>query len=84
MGVGGSDTHVDKEGNMIDLDVNLPKEYDGYRGRDLALRYLQLNGIKTKEQPKLWKDRVAEAEAKKKRYQQESLFEVQKGYEYDE
>ena len=69
--------------NMIDLDVNLPKEYDGYRGRDLALRYLQLNGIKTKEQPKLWKDRVAEAEAKKKRYQQESLFEVQKGYEYD-
>ena len=84
MGVGSSDTPADKEGNMIDLDVNLPKEYDGYRGRDLALRYLQLNGIKTKEQPKLWKDRVAEAEAKKKRYQQESLFEVQKGYEYDE
>lgn len=70
--------------NMIDLDVKLPKEYDGYRGRDLALRFLQLNGIKTKEQPKLWKDRVAEAEAKKKRYQQESLFEVQKGYEHDE
>ena len=68
---------------MIDLNKNLPKEYDGYRGRDLALRYLQLNGIKTKEQPKLWKDRVAEAEAKKKRYQQESLFEAQKGYEYD-
>ena len=84
MGVGSSDTPADKEGNMIDLDVNLPKEYDGYRGRDLALRYLQLNGIKTKEQPKLWKDRVAEEEAKKKRYQQESLFEVQKGYEYDE
>ena len=60
--------------NMIDLNKNLPKEYDGYRGRDLALRYLQLNGIKTKEQPKLWKDRVAEAEAKKKRYQQERLF----------
>ena len=77
-------TPVDKEKNMIDLNRNLPKEYDGYRGRDLALRYLQLNGIKTKEQPKLWKDRVAEAEAKKKRYQQESLFEVQKGYEYDE
>ena len=70
--------------NMIDLNRNLPKEYDGYRGRDLALRYLQLNGIKTKEQPKLWKDRVAEAEAKKKQYQQESLFEVRKGYEYDE
>ena len=83
MGVGGSDTPADKEKNMIDLNRNLPKEYDGYRGRDLALRYLQLNGIKTKEQPKLWKDRVAEAEAKKKRYQQESLFEVQKGYEYD-
>ena len=69
---------------MIDVDGKLPQEYDGYRGRDLALRYLQLNGIKTKEQPKLWKDRVAEEEAKKKRYQQESLFEVQKGYEYDE
>ena len=69
---------------MIDLDGNLPKEYDGYRGRDLALRFLQLNGVKTKEQPKLWKDRVAEAEAEKKRYQQERLFEVQKGCEYDE
>ena len=69
-----SGTPADKEKNMIDLNRNLPKEYDGYRGRDLALRYLQLNGIKTKEQPKLWKDRVAEAEAKKKRYQQERLF----------
>ena len=66
---------------MNNLDVNLPKEYDGYRGRDLALRYLQLNGIKTKEQPKLWKDRVAEAEAEKKRYQQERLFETQRRYE---
>ena len=66
---------------MNNLDVNLPKEYDGYRGRDLALRYLQLNGIKTKEQPKLWKDRVAEAEAEKKRYQQQRLFEIQGGYE---
>ena len=74
-------TPADKEKNMIDLNRNLPKEYDGYRGRDLALRYLQLNGIKTKEQPKLWKDRVAEAEAKKKRYHQERLFEVQRGYE---
>ena len=69
---------------MIDLDGNLPKEYDGYRGRDLALRFLQLNGIKNREQPKLWKDRVAETEAEKKRYQQERLFEVQKGCEYDE
>ena len=69
---------------MIDLDGKLPKEYEGYRGRDLALRFLQLNGVKTKEQPKLWKDRVAETEAEKKRYQQERLFEVQKGYEYDE
>ena len=69
---------------MIDVDGKLPQEYDGYRGRDLALRLLQLNGVKTKEQPKLWKDRVAEAEAEKKRYQQERLFEVQKGYEYDE
>ena len=68
---------------MIDVDGKLPQEYDGYRGRDLALRFLQLNGIKNREQPKLWKDRVAEAEAKKKRYQQESLFETQKGYEYD-
>ena len=55
---------------MIDLDGKLPKEYEGYRGRDLALRFLQLNGIKNREQPKLWKDRVAEAEAEKKRYQQ--------------
>ena len=69
---------------MIDLDGKLPQEYDGYRGRDLALRFLQLNGIKNREQPKLWKDRVAEAEAEKKRYQQERLFEVQKGCEYDE
>ena len=69
---------------MIDVDGKLQQEYDGYRGRDLALRFLQLNGVKTKEQPKLWKDRVAEAEAEKKRYQQERLFEVQKGYEYDE
>ena len=69
---------------MIDVDGKLPQEYDGYRGRDLALRFLQLNGVKTKEQPKLWKDRVAETEAAKKRYQQERLFEVQKGYEYDE
>ena len=69
---------------MIDVDGKLPQEYDGYRGRDLALRLLQLNGVKTKEQPKLWKDRVAETEAEKKRYQQERLFEVQKGYEYDE
>ena len=69
---------------MIDVDGKLPQEYDGYRGRDLALRFLQLNGIKTKEQPKLWKDRVAETEAEKKRYQQERLFEVQKGCEYDE
>ena len=69
---------------MIDLDSKLPKEYEGYRGRDLALRFLQLNGIKNREQPKLWKDRVAEAEAEKKRYQQERLFEVQKGCEYDE
>lgn len=68
---------------MIDVDGKLPQD-DGYRGRDLALRFLQLNGVKTKEQPKLWKDRVAEAEAEKKRYQQERLFEVQKGYEYDE
>ena len=59
---------------MNNFDVKLPKEYEGYCGRDLALRYLQLNGIKTKEQPKLWKDRIAEAEAKKKRYQQERLF----------
>ena len=66
---------------MIDLDGNLPKEYDGYRGRDLALRFLQLNGVKTKEQPKLWKDRVAEAEVEKKRYQQERLFETQRRYE---
>ena len=66
---------------MNNFDVKLPKEYEGYRGRDLALRYLQLNGIKTKEQPKLWKDRVAEAEAKKKRYQQESLFETKRRYE---
>ena len=69
---------------MIDLDGKLPKEYEGYSGRDLALRILQLNGIKNREQPKLWKDRVAETEAEKKRYQQERLFEVQKGYEYDE
>ena len=69
---------------MIDLDGKLPKEYEGYRGRDLALRFLQLNGVKTKEQPKLWKDRVAEAEAEKKRYQQERLFEMEKGYEHDE
>ena len=69
---------------MIDVDGKLPQEYDGYRGRDLALRFLQLNGIKNREQPKLWKDRVAEAEAEKKRYQQERLFEVQKGCEYDE
>ena len=69
---------------MIDVDGKLPQEYDGYHGRDLALRFLQLNGVKTKEQPKLWKDRVAEAEAEKKRYQQERLFEVQKGYEHDE
>ena len=66
---------------MIDLDSKLPKEYEGYRGRDLALRFLQLNGIKNREQPKLWKERVAEAEAEKKRYQQERLFEVQRGYE---
>ena len=65
---------------MIDVDGKLPQEYDGYRGRALALRFLQLNGVKTKEQPKLWKDRVAEAEAEKKRYQQERLFE-QRGYE---
>ena len=69
---------------MIDVDGKLPQEYDGYRGRDLALRFLQLNGVKTKELPKLWKDRVAETEAEKKRYQQERLFEVQKGCEYDE
>ena len=69
---------------MIDVDGKLPQEYDGYRGRDLALRFLQLNGVRPKEQPKLWKDRVAEAEAEKKRYQQERLFEVQKGCEYDE
>ena len=69
---------------MVDIDGKLPKEYEGYRGWDLALRFLQLNGIKNREQPKLWKDRVAEAEAEKKRYQQERLFEVQKGYEYDE
>ena len=69
---------------MIDLDGKLPQEYDGYRGRDLALRFLQLNGRNTKEQPKLWKDRVAETEAEKKRYQQKRLFEVQKGCEYDE
>ena len=69
---------------MNDLDGKLPKEYEGYRGRDLALRFLQLNGIKNREQPKLWKDRVAETEAEKKRYQQERLFEVQKGCEYDE
>ena len=69
---------------MIDVDGKLPQEYDGYRGRDLALRFLQLNGVKTKKQPKLWKDRVAETEAEKKRYQQERLFEVQKGCEYDE
>ena len=69
---------------MIDLNVNLPKEYEGYRGRDLALRFLQLNGIKNREQPKLWKDRVAEAEAEKKRYQQERLFEMERGYERDE
>ena len=69
---------------MIDVDGKLPQEYDGYRGRDLALRFLQLNGIKNREQPKLWKDRAAEAEAEKKRYQQERLFEVQKGCEYDE
>ena len=69
---------------MIDVDGKLPQEYEGYRGRDLALRFLQLNGIKNREQPKLWKDRVAETEAEKKRYQQERLFEVQKGYEYDE
>ena len=66
---------------MNNFDVKLPKEYEGYRGRDLALRYLQLNGIKTKEQPKLWKDRVAEAEAEKKRYQQQRLFEIQGMYE---
>ena len=66
---------------MIDLDGKLPKEYEGYRGRDLALRFLQLNGIKTKEQPKLWKDRVTEAEAEKKRYQQERLFEIQGRHE---
>ena len=69
---------------MIDVDGKLPQEYYGYRGRDLALRFLQLDGIKNREQPKLWKDRVAEAEAEKKRYQQERLFEVQKEYEYDE
>ena len=68
---------------MINIDGEVPREYDGYGGRDLALRFLQLNGVKTKEKPKLWKDRVAEAEAEKKRYQQERLFEVQKGYEYD-
>ena len=66
---------------MINIDGELPREYDGYRGRDLALRFLQLNGVKTKEKPKLWKERVAEAEAEKKRYQQERLFEVQRGYE---
>ena len=66
---------------MINIDGELPREYDGYRGRDLALRFLQLNGVKTKEKPKLWKDRVAEAEVEKKRYQQERLFEVQRGYE---
>ena len=66
---------------MLDLDGKLPQEYDGYHGRDLALRFLQLNGVKTKEQPKLWKDRVAEAEAEKKRYQQERLFETQRRYE---
>ena len=66
---------------MINIDDELPREYDGYRGRDLALRFLQLNGVKTKEKPKLWKDRVAEAEVEKKRYQQERLFEIQRGYE---
>ena len=66
---------------MVDIDGKLPKEYEGYRGRDLALRFLQLNGVKTKEQPKLWKDRVAEEEAEKKRYQQERLFETQRRYE---
>ena len=66
---------------MINIDGELPREYDGYRGRDLALRFLQLNGVKTKEKPKLWKDRVDEAEVEKKRYQQERLFEVQRGYE---
>ena len=66
---------------MINIDGELPREYDGYRGRDLALRFLQLNGVKTKEKPKLWKDRVVEAEVEKKRYQQERLFEVQRGYE---
>ena len=66
---------------MINIDGELPREYDGYRGRDLALRFLQLNGVKTKEKPKLWKDRVAEAEVEKKRYQQERLFEVQRRYE---
>ena len=65
---------------MVDIDGKLPQEYDGYRGRDLALRFLQLNGIKNREQPKLWKDRVAEAETEKKRYQQEKLFEVERGY----
>ena len=66
---------------MVDIEGELSPEYKGYRGRDLALRFLQLNGVKTKEKPKLWKDRVAEAEAEKKRYQQERLFEVQRGYE---
>ena len=81
---GNFGTPADRRKNMIDLDGKLPQEYDGYRGRDLALRFLQLNGVKTKEQPKLWKDRVAEAEAEKKRYQQERLFEMEKGYEHDE